>query len=65
MRVREATPEDDDAVVALITDYLNWAHTILREQYGLAVLRSKGRRRRDGPGAEGLRVTRLVPNQWE
>jgi N-acetylglutamate synthase-like GNAT family acetyltransferase len=33
--VREATPEDDDAVVALMTAYLNWAHPILRERYGV------------------------------
>jgi N-acetylglutamate synthase-like GNAT family acetyltransferase len=35
MEVREATPEDDDAVVELMTAYLTWAHTILCEQYGV------------------------------
>jgi GNAT superfamily N-acetyltransferase len=33
--VREVTPEDDEAVVALMTAYLTWAHAILRERYGV------------------------------
>jgi GNAT superfamily N-acetyltransferase len=33
--VREATPEDDDAVVVLVTAYLTWAHTILRDRHGV------------------------------
>ena len=33
VQVREAAPEDDDAVVVLMTAYLDWAHAILRDQY--------------------------------
>ena len=33
--LREATPDDDEAVADLMTAYLTWAHQILREDYGI------------------------------
>ena len=51
IELREATPEDDDAVVALMTAYLTWAHTILREQYGVEELPTDPSRERDSLAA--------------
>jgi GNAT superfamily N-acetyltransferase len=35
VNLREATTRDDDAVVVLVSAYLTWAHTILRERHGV------------------------------
>ena len=51
IELREATPEDDDAVVALMTAYLTWAHTILRDQYGVEEPPTDPSRERDSLAA--------------
>ena len=33
--LREATPDDDEAVTSLVTAYLMWAHRILRDEFAV------------------------------
>jgi GNAT superfamily N-acetyltransferase len=35
VELREAKRQDDDAVVALMTAYLDWAHAVLHERHGV------------------------------